>query len=103
VSQFADWRHFHLAEEEITGARINGNAMSHYFIDNHAADGGSHEVHALGCKRMPTDKRYLGNFYQVGEALMEARKEFWQSNGCDACAREPHIEVRPMREAVFIR
>jgi hypothetical protein len=61
--------------------------MSHYFINNHATDEGTHEVHALGCKRMPTDKRYLGNFYQLGEALLEARKEFWQSGGCDSCAR----------------
>ncbi len=68
--------------------------MSHYFINNHAADGGNHEVHALGCKRMPSDKRYLGNFYDAGEALMEARKEFWQSSGCVACVHEPRVEVR---------
>jgi hypothetical protein len=77
--------------------------MSHYFINNHAADGGSHEVHALGCKRMPSDKRYLGNFFDVGEALIEARKEFWQSNGCEACAREPRIEARSLRMAAGIR
>jgi hypothetical protein len=77
--------------------------MSHYFINNHAADGGSHEVHALGCKRMPADKRYLGNFYHVGDALMEARKEFWLSSGCAACAREPRVEVRPLRQAAGIR
>jgi hypothetical protein len=77
--------------------------MSHYFINNHAADCGSHEVHALGCKRMPSDKRYLGNFPAVGDALMEARKEFWQSNGCQACAREVRIDVRTLRVAAAIR
>ena len=60
--------------------------MSHYFINNHAADDGNHEVHALGCRHMPTDKAYLGNFEHVNEALIEARKDFWQSSTCKACA-----------------
>ena len=62
--------------------------MAHYFVDNDASMDGMHHVHANGCQHMPTDKRYLGNFYNVGEALIEARKEFWQSGGCERCARE---------------
>lgn len=62
--------------------------MSHFFINNHPEPDGSHEVHLVGCKRMPADKRYLGNFYSVSEALIEARQEFWQSSGCERCARE---------------
>ena len=62
--------------------------MSHFFINNHPQPDGSHEVHLVGCNRMPTDKRYLGNFYSVSEALIEARQEFWQSSGCERCARE---------------
>jgi hypothetical protein len=65
--------------------------MSHFFIDNFAQPDGNHEVHLVGCTRMPADKRYVGNYYSVAEALIEARKEFWQSSGCDRCAREqPH-------------
>ena len=62
--------------------------MSHFFINNFSKEDGSHEVHLLGCKRMPSDKRYLGNFYTVSEALIEARKDFWHSSGCERCARE---------------
>jgi len=62
--------------------------MSHFFINNYAQPDGSHEVHLVGCTRMPPDKRYLGNYYSVSEALIEARKEFWQSSGCERCARE---------------
>ena len=50
--------------------------MSHFFINNFSQADGSHEVHLLGCNRMPPDKRYLGNFYSVAEALIEARKDF---------------------------
>jgi hypothetical protein len=71
--------------------------MSHFFINNHAADDGNHEVHRVGCKRMPTDKAYLGNFEHVDEALMEARKEFWQSGSCGHCAAGVRVEPRPVR------
>ena len=60
--------------------------MAHFFVNNFAQSDGSHEVHAVGCKRMPADKRYLGNFYNIAEAVMEARKDFWQSSCCDRCA-----------------
>jgi len=62
--------------------------MSHFFINNFAQPDGTHEVHLVGCNRMPPDKRYLGNFYSVSEALIEARKDFWLSSGCERCARE---------------
>jgi hypothetical protein len=68
--------------------------MSHFFINNFAQPDGNHEVHLLGCNRMPTDKRYLGNYHSVSEALIEARKEFWQSSGCERCARELPIPNR---------
>lgn len=71
--------------------------MSHYFINNHAAANGNHEVHALGCRSMPPDKAYLGNFENVGEALVEARKDFWQSSTCGKCASGVRVEARPVR------
>ncbi len=60
--------------------------MPHYFINNHAQSNGDHEVHAAGCSKMPVDKGYLGHFECIGEALMEARKDFWQSATCLRCA-----------------
>lgn len=60
--------------------------MAHYFVDNAAAADGTHQVHATGCADLPMDKRYLGNFYNVGEALIEARKDFWQLSGCSKCS-----------------
>ena len=60
--------------------------MAHYFVNNAPTVNGSHEVHHVGCVRMPVDKRFLGNFKDPREALMEARKDFWQSSCCDRCA-----------------
>lgn len=69
--------------------------MAHYFLNNLAQADGDHEMHALGCARMPSDKRYLGNFTSVFDALMEARKEAWQSRGCFACSFTPRVAVTP--------
>jgi len=62
--------------------------MSHFFIDNYPQPDGTHEVHCVGCKRMPADKRYLGNYTNVADALMEGRKDFWQASGCEHCSQE---------------
>lgn len=68
-----------------------------YFINNHAAENGNHEVHAQGCKLMPTDKAYLGNFENVSEAMVEARKDFWQSSHCTCCTGTHRAEHRTVR------
>ena len=74
--------------------------MAHFFVDNAATPDGSHEVHATGCHKLPMDKRYLGNFYNVDEALIEARKDFWQLRGCEHCAtgdNSPTDTVKALR------
>ena len=69
-----------------------------YFINNHATNNGNHQVHAQGCKRMPTDKAYLGNFDNAGPALIEARKDFWQSSHLRTLrAGKQRVEPRPVR------
>jgi hypothetical protein len=59
--------------------------MSHYFVNKAALPDGNHEVHALGCSGMPSDKSYLGNFDNPAEAMMEARKDFWKASACAKC------------------
>jgi hypothetical protein len=59
--------------------------MTHYFVDNRTQPDGAHEVHAVGCKRMASDKQYLGDFMSCEQAVFEARKEFWQTAGCVRC------------------
>ena len=67
--------------------------MSHYFVNNAALPDGNHDVHALGCSGMPVDKRYLGNFEDSSEAMMEARKDFWQASACEKCRHGRRIDV----------
>jgi hypothetical protein len=71
---------------ETTTGHDTGTTMAHYFVDNAAETDGAHMIHATGCHKLPTDKRYLGNFYNVDEAQIEARKDFWQIRGCTHCS-----------------
>ena len=75
--------------------------MAHYFVDNLAATDGAHGVHAAGCSDLPNDKRYLGNFYNVDEALIEARKDFWQLRGCEKCAHGDTAATDTVRQLRF--
>jgi hypothetical protein len=59
--------------------------MTHYFVDNRSQPDGAHEVHAVGCKRMASDKQYLGDFFTCEVAVLEARKAFWQTASCVRC------------------
>jgi hypothetical protein len=46
---------------------------------------------------MPTDKAYLGNFEHVGEALIEARKDFWNSSSCKSCDAGVPVQPQALR------
>jgi hypothetical protein len=59
--------------------------MTHYFVDNREQPDGAHEVHSVGCKRMASDKQYLGDFLTRELAVIEARKEFWKIASCVRC------------------
>ncbi|MEJ0088006.1 MAG: hypothetical protein WDO72_20255 [Pseudomonadota bacterium] len=67
--------------------------MSHYFVNNAALPDGNHEVHAMGCSGMPVDKRYLGNFEDSTQAIIEARKDFWQASSCGKCGHSRRIDA----------
>ena len=71
--------------------------MSHYFVNNAALPDGNHEVHSLGCAGMPVDKRYLGNFQDSAEAMMEARKDFWNASACTHCGHVRHVDSTTTR------
>lgn len=66
--------------------------MALYYVNKNAQSNGDHEVHELGCSRMPEkeNKICLGNFSNCYEAVLEARKYYIQSNGCYYCCNDCH-------------
>jgi len=64
--------------------------MNIYYVDKNPTEKGDHMVHALGCLHMPEerDKRYLGSFPNCFDALREAEKYYFKTNGCVFCMKE---------------
>ncbi len=66
--------------------------MTKYYVNKNAQDNGDHEVHRQGCEWMPdiSNRIYLGEFGNCKDAVKEAKKIYFQSNGCYYCSRECH-------------
>ena len=76
--------------------------MTHYFVDNRTQPDGAHEVHSVGCKRMASDKQYLGDFLTCEQAVFEARQVFWHVGGCARCMEElTESETARLAQLVF--
>jgi hypothetical protein len=64
--------------------------MKKYYVNNRAQSNGDHEVHEDGCKDMPSDKKYLGEYSSCDGAVKEAKKTYSKSDGCATCCPSCH-------------
>ncbi|RDI14434.1 hypothetical protein [Flavobacterium sp. AG291] len=64
--------------------------MKKYYVNNRAQSNGDHEVHQEGCRYMPSDKKYLGEFSTCTGAVKEAKKTYSTANGCKTCSEPCH-------------
>lgn len=53
---------------------------------------GEHEVHKLGCRYLPSEENrlFLGIFSNSSEAIREAKKRYYNVDGCFYCCPESH-------------
>lgn len=63
-----------------------------YYVNNNAQPNGDHEVHREGCTYMPSNRKYLGEFSNCKDAVVEARKTHSNVNGCYYCSNECHTQ-----------
>lgn len=66
--------------------------MKKYYVNKVAQANGDHEVHVEGCKYMPSDRIYLGEFINCQDAIKEAKRHFKQTNGCYYCSEPCHTQ-----------
>lgn len=66
--------------------------MSSYYVNKNAQPNGDHEVHKDGCSYMPSvlNREYLGFYSTCQEAVREAKKKYYKSNGCFYCCNSCH-------------
>lgn len=55
---------------------------------------GDHKVHTFSCSRKPDSKNTieLGDFYDVRVAQCEAKKYFFNVDGCNFCCKPIHLK-----------
>ncbi|RYG41326.1 MAG: hypothetical protein EOO01_25395 [Chitinophagaceae bacterium] len=61
-----------------------------YYVNRDAQSKGDHEVHVEGCQYEPSNRTYLGEFYNCQDAVREAKSYFSQTNGCKTCCNPCH-------------
>lgn len=61
-----------------------------YYVNNKTQSNGDHEVHTENCNYLPSDKKYLGEFSNCADAVKEAKKTYYKSNGCKTCSNACH-------------
>lgn len=66
--------------------------MASYYVNKKAQSNGDHEVHKSSCQYLPNldNRKYLGEFNNCKDAVIEAKKTYNQSNGCYTCSNECH-------------
>lgn len=66
--------------------------MHNYYVNRNVQPTGEHEVHKEGCYRMPEleNQLYLGCFFNANDAVIEAKKYFYDVDGCYYCCEEAH-------------
>lgn len=66
--------------------------MASYHLNMNEQANGDHEVHREGCSFMPAaqNRIYLGQFESCYGAVNEARKHYWQVDGCYYCSYACH-------------
>lgn len=63
-----------------------------YYVNKIAQPTGEHEVHASGCRYLPSveNRILLGYFTNGKEAVKEAKKHYITVDGCFFCCPEAH-------------
>ncbi|MGI6049176.1 MAG: hypothetical protein ACOYEG_14410 [Petrimonas sp.] len=66
--------------------------MKDYFVNNNPQITGEHEVHTEDCYylKIAQSKTRLGTFYSCHGAMIEARKHYYNVDGCKYCCPDCH-------------
>lgn len=66
--------------------------MATYYVNKNAQPSGEREVHTSMCIFLPSmeNRRYLGVFNNCADAVKEARKHYYNVDGCAYCCPACH-------------
>jgi len=68
--------------------------MPKFYVNKNRQRKGEHEVHQTGCKHMPEpeNRKYLGVFASCRGAMVAAKNEYDNVDGCFYCCKNCHTK-----------
>ncbi|HAT86951.1 MAG TPA: hypothetical protein DCS30_14005 [Rhizobiales bacterium] len=68
--------------------------MASYYVNKNTQPNGDHEVHTTGCPHPPEswNRQQLGEHSNCYSAIEEAKKYYYQVNGCYYCCNPCHTQ-----------
>jgi len=59
----------------------------YYYVNKQSGYNHNHVVHAAGCPFLPApaERLFLGSFYHVNAAILQAKKYYSGAMGCETC------------------
>jgi len=59
----------------------------YYYVNKQSGYNNNHVVHAAGCPHLPNvdNRLFLGSFYHVNAAILQAKKYYAGAIGCENC------------------
>jgi hypothetical protein len=77
----------------------------YYYVNKQSGYNDNHVVHAAGCPHLPDmDKRlFLGSFYHVNAAILQAKKYYAGAIGCENCCPLNHSDPQASQLSVALK
>lgn len=77
----------------------------YYYVNKQSGYNNNHVVHAAGCPWLPDmdNRLFLGSFYHVNAAILQAKKYYAGAIGCENCCPLNHHDAPDGQQSVALK
>ncbi|SFN32601.1 hypothetical protein SAMN05428971_1029 [Candidatus Pantoea varia] len=77
----------------------------YYYVNKQSGYNNNHVVHAAGCPHLPNmdNRLFLGSFYHVNAAILQAKKYYAGAIGCENCCPLNNTEQQAAQLSVALK
>jgi len=77
----------------------------YYYVNKQSGYNNNHVVHAAGCTHLPDmdNRLFLGSFYHVNAAILQAKKYYTGAIGCENCCPLNKADQQPYQLSVALK
>lgn len=77
----------------------------YYYVNKQSGYNDNHVVHTAGCPHLPDmdNRLFLGSFYHVNAAILQAKKYYAGAIGCENCCPLNHSDPQASQLSVALK